>query len=304
MKTNNLKRIIIFCFCFCLSFFCVIIANAASYNTYSPYFGFCSFGDFDEVNGTGGCMLLEWNSVGLTEFDSSTDTYEQELLFYDYDDNAYATSNRIYHTDLPNPYFDTAFADRPGEVNIAVGTYAPEDIEANTYYSVILGLDVENSAGSKYKISAQEGRHYIIENKYTVYSESTFAIAPFKNGHIAPDHSCFWWNETPSANNTMATAEARLQNTWINGTISSSSDIDYYKIRLTGTTNVYFRSPSEDYDYDVRIYNAQGDLISSLVASTLEQTRTISITENGYYYFKVYPFSSDVSDLAYRLYVD
>lgn len=298
---------------FILVFLCVIsivcsfpiflIANATCYSSFSPYFGFCTFVD-DEELGYGCAMLLEWNNEGVVEFDSSTDTYEQELIFYNYDGNAFATSNRIYETDLPNSYFDTSLFDPDEEINIAIGTTSPENIIPGEYYNVFMGLDIENETGSMFKVSSQEGRHYLLPSKYFIFAESTFFSVPFKSGHIAPDDDCFWWNEIES-NNSTGTANARLQQTWINGTISSSSDVDYYKVYLTGKTTVYFSS-AEGYDYDVRIYNEEGTLVDSLASVYQEQTKTFSVDENGYYYFKVFPFAANYvsADAVYRLYVE
>jgi hypothetical protein len=76
-------------------------------------------------------------------------------------------------------------------------------------------------------------------------------------------------NETES-NNTTATANAiTTANTTVNGTMSSSTDVDYYKVTLpAGKTLKVTMTPNATSDYDLELYSSTGTKLSSSTAGT------------------------------------
>ena len=70
--------------------------------------------------------------------------------------------------------------------------------------------------------------------------------------------------ETTAANNTRATAQVVSPNpATVNGSISASSDTDYYQVSLgAGKTLTATLTPNASSDYDLFIYNAAGSIIA------------------------------------------
>ena len=77
--------------------------------TYTPSSGSLSFSS-STSNGREAKVKFKWNIAGCSEFNESNDTYEQELVFYNYDGKAYATSMRSYRTNLPTTIAIHVFA--------------------------------------------------------------------------------------------------------------------------------------------------------------------------------------------------
>ncbi|NVD69004.1 hypothetical protein HUX88_00330 [Duganella sp. BJB1802] len=72
------------------------------------------------------------------------------------------------------------------------------------------------------------------------------------------------------SNNTTATAQAiTTTGTTVNGTMSASTDVDYYKIVLpTGKTLALTLAPNASSDYDLELYNSAGTKVASSVNGT------------------------------------
>jgi hypothetical protein len=90
-------------------------------------------------------------------------------------------------------------------------------------------------------------------------------------------------NET-EANNTTATANViTTANTTANGTMSASSDIDYFKVTLpAGKTLTATLTPNATSDYDLYLYNSSGTQLSSSIQGTgLADVVTKSNTGTG-----------------------
>lgn len=89
----------------CMSVFATISTARAdeAFLTYTPSSGSINFSS-STANGREAKATFKWNIAGCSEFNDSNDTYEQELVFYNYDGKAYATSMRSYRTNLPNHY--------------------------------------------------------------------------------------------------------------------------------------------------------------------------------------------------------
>jgi len=154
--------------------------------------------------------------------------------------------------------------------------YAPD---SNTFISV--GL---NNAGSYYIVvetacTSKSGRcEYMMTNEYEI-SISTFNV----------DH----YIDELEPNNDMNSA-TDYPDGIANGQISSISDIDYYKLTLTGRADVqiYFLHDGDNYIYNlwyVDILNSDGTTINStdILAPDTNTPIGFSVDSAGEYYIKV-----------------
>ncbi len=294
------KISIVFVICvFFMFFLSTTVYASENALTYTPYYGNVYF--YTSNNERYARINVRWNSAGLTEFNSSNDTYEQELVFYNYDNAAYALScSSVYQTNIPNSYLDTQLFDNGNEANLAIGTTSATDITAGTLYYYIFNLTGGNGTESMYKISSQEGHYIFVPNVMTVFADSTTHLIPFKNGYTAPETRSWYMEVEP--NGSTSVADTRPVNSWLSGVLDSDSDEDYSKIYLSGMRTIRFVSPSGT-DYDVSIYNSSGELVTGLYSASSEQIISYTFT-SGYYYFKVYSYSgSSVTDV-YRLIIE
>ena len=83
-------------------------------------------------------------------------------------------------------------------------------------------------------------------------------------------------------NNTRATSQiVATDNTTINGTMSSSSDTDYYRMTLAaGGTLTATLTPNASSDYDLFVYNSNGQLIGRSERGT-GLVDTVTVTNSG-----------------------
>jgi transposase-like protein len=118
------------------------------------------------------------------------------------------------------------------------------------------------------------------------YSAAQFTTA-------APTSNCVTAYE---ANETQATAAAIATNTAISAAIGSATDIDYYKVTTTVTSNFSVTLTNLPGDYDITMYNAAGTQIGSSAASgTSNETITLANQAAGTYYLKVIGYSGAFS---------
>lgn len=272
---------------------------AEDFLTYTPYYGYSYF--YTSNSERYARINVKWNRTGITEFDSYNDTYEQELVFYNYDNTAYATACSSYQTNIPDAYLDTQLLDSGNEANLAIGTTSADEIEAETSYYYIYNLKGSNGTESMYKISSQEGHYlFLIQSTYTTFAQSTTHLIPFKSGYTAPE-SRGWYTEI-ELNDTIDKADLRYTGRWLSGVMESEDDVDYVKIYLSGEKTIRFISPTGT-DYDVAVYDASGTYTTGLFSTSTEQTKTYTFTA-GYYYFKIYSFSGSDTTAVYRLIVE
>jgi bacillolysin len=103
-------------------------------------------------------------------------------------------------------------------------------------------------------------------------------------------------------NETQATALAITSGITNSAAISSTTDIDYYKIVTTATSsNVFNLVGPTGVDYDLYIYNSAGTQIGS--GTTATATETVSLTSQvaGTYYIKVIGYSGANSATCYTI---
>ena len=82
-------------------------------------------------------------------------------------------------------------------------------------------------------------------------------------------------------NNSRAASQLIAAPTTVNGTMSSSSDTDYYRVSLpAGRTLTSVLAPNGSSDYDLFVYNSNGTLIGSSERGT-GLTDTVSVTNTS-----------------------
>ncbi|MEI2748395.1 MAG: pre-peptidase C-terminal domain-containing protein [Ferruginibacter sp.] len=90
------------------------------------------------------------------------------------------------------------------------------------------------------------------------------------------------------ANETQATAAAVATSTAISAAIGSATDIDYYRVTTTATSNFSVTLTGLPADYDLYFYNSAGTQIgSSTAGSTTSETITLANQAAGTYYARV-----------------
>ena len=84
--------------------------------------------------------------------------------------------------------------------------------------------------------------------------------------------------------------------------ISTSTDIDYYKITTTATSNIVYNlvGPS-GVDYDLYVYNSAGTQLGSSAGTTATETVSLSSQAAGTYYIKVIGYSGANSATCYTI---
>jgi Secretion system C-terminal sorting domain/Bacterial pre-peptidase C-terminal domain/Fibronectin type III domain len=103
-------------------------------------------------------------------------------------------------------------------------------------------------------------------------------------------------------NETQATAAAIATGVANSAAISSTTDVDYFKVVTTATSNNTFAlaGPS-GVDYDLTIYNSAGTQIGSGAGSTATETVSLSNQAAGTYYIKVFGYSGANSATCYTI---
>ena len=103
-------------------------------------------------------------------------------------------------------------------------------------------------------------------------------------------------------NETQATAAAISSGVTNSAAISTSTDIDFYKITTTATSNIVYNlvGPA-GVDYDLYIYNSAGTQIGSSLGSTATETVTLTNQAAGTYSIKVIGYLGANSATCYTI---
>jgi serine protease len=106
-------------------------------------------------------------------------------------------------------------------------------------------------------------------------------------------------------NDSMASAQVIAGPTTVNGSMSSSSDVDYYALQLpAGATLTATMTPGSSADYDLYVYNSVGSQIGSSENGT-GQADTVTVTNSGSStftrYVKVVNYSGTVGSYTLNL---
>lgn len=105
------------------------------------------------------------------------------------------------------------------------------------------------------------------------------------------------------SNETLSTAASIPVNAFISATISSSTDIDYYKFYMRNNRDFTIVLSNLPANYDIELYNSAGTLLSGSYNSgtTSEVISYYSSTLNGYYYLRVSGYNGANSADPYEL---
>ena len=103
-------------------------------------------------------------------------------------------------------------------------------------------------------------------------------------------------------NETQATAAAITSGVTNSAAITSATDVDYYQITTTATSNIVYNlvGPA-GVDYDMTIYNSAGTQIGSGAGSTATETVSLTSQAAGTYYIKVFGYSGANSATCYTV---
>ena len=103
-------------------------------------------------------------------------------------------------------------------------------------------------------------------------------------------------------NETQATAAAISSGVANSAAISSSADIDYYKITTTVTSNiVYNLAGPSGVDYDLYVYNSSGTQVGASESSTATESVSLTSQVAGTYYIKVVGYNGANSITCYTI---
>ncbi len=128
-------------------------------------------------------------------------------------------------------------------------------------------------------------------------STSTAATASFTTTAVASGCAAAF-----EPNETQATAIAITSGTTNSAAISSATDVDYYSITVSATSNIVYNlvGPS-GVDYDLYVYNSAGTQVGSGTGSTATETVTLNNQAAGTYYIKVIGYNGANSATCYTI---
>ncbi len=103
-------------------------------------------------------------------------------------------------------------------------------------------------------------------------------------------------------NETQATAAAITSGVTNTAAISTSTDVDYFKITTTATSNIaYNLAGPSGVDYDLYVYNSAGTQLGSSTTSTATESVSLSSQAAGTYYIKVIGYNGANSTTCYTI---
>ena len=125
---------------------------------------------------------------------------------------------------------------------------------------------------------------------------SSFAAAQFTTATASTCATAFEPNET------QATAAAISSGVTNSAAISTTTDVDYYKITTTATSNIVYNlvGPS-GVDYDLFVYNSAGTQLGSSESGTATETVSLSNQAAGTYYINVSGYNGANSATCYTI---
>ncbi len=124
----------------------------------------------------------------------------------------------------------------------------------------------------------------------------TYATASFTTGAASTCATAFEPNET------QATAAAITSGVTNSAAISTSTDIDYYQIVTSATSNIVYNLVGPGgVDFDLYIYNSSGTQIGSGISGTATETVSLTNQAAGTYYIKVIGYNGANSATCYTI---
>jgi hypothetical protein len=125
---------------------------------------------------------------------------------------------------------------------------------------------------------------------------SSYTSAQFTTATASTCATAFEPNETQAAAATISSGVAN------SAAISTTADIDYFKITTAATSNiVYNLAGPSGVDYDLYIYNSAGTQIGSSTGSTATESVSLTGQTAGTYYVKVLGYNGANSATCYTI---
>jgi hypothetical protein len=133
--------------------------------------------------------IYRWNNDNAlsTLTNDSDSTLEADLVLYNYDNQALATSwhsNYTYSTNQPSPYQDTQAFDSDDEVVFSIGCSDASSLESGVdYYWIAYGNET-SSTECMAKLNFQRGHrvlNWIYGEKWNVFGDETVVKIPFSS---------------------------------------------------------------------------------------------------------------------------
>ena len=238
---------------------------------------------------------------GMSEFNSSIDTYEHDTLFYNYDGTAWATTALYYDSNLPNSYLDDIDAfDSNNEKNISVGTFTATSLASGTWYYYDIACSPTGSSGSYYKIQAQEGYWLgATFSAWNTFQETTSTLIPFKSPFIAPETARDAKLEWENNGSMSSIADYTYVGDWGSGAISSTSDVDYWDFDVsTGAYYNFVLKMPQNLDLEIQVYNNSGGLVGGSYNGVSSDEWVQLYLSPGHYYVKIYGYNGHYNSLS------
>jgi hypothetical protein len=125
---------------------------------------------------------------------------------------------------------------------------------------------------------------------------SSYSSAQFTTSTASTCATAFEPNETQAA------AAAITSGATNSAAISSSTDVDFFKITTTASSNItYNLAGPSGVDFDLTIYNSAGTQIGAGTSGTATETVTLNNQAAGTYYIKVFGYNGANSATCYTI---
>jgi len=125
---------------------------------------------------------------------------------------------------------------------------------------------------------------------------SNFASAQFTTATAPACTTAFEPNET------LAAAASIVSGVTNSAAISSSTDVDFFKITTTVTSNIsYVLAGPSGVDFDLNIYNSAGTQIGAGTSTTANETVSLTNQAAGTYYIRVIGYNGASSSTCYTI---
>ena len=169
------------------------------------------------------------------------------------------------------------------KLNTAVNWTSAATATASTSI-VISGLSA--SALYDYRVSTNCGTN----------GSSGFSAAQFTTTAASVCGTAFEPNETTTAAVAIASGVVN------SAAITTTTDVDYFKITTTATSNMVYNlvGPS-GVDFDLTIYNSAGTQLSTTTGTTATETISLTSQAAGTYYIKVFGYTGALSVTCYTI---
>lgn len=201
--------------------------------------------------------------------------------------NGTLTISKIGENKNAETIFYTVISD--GSRNITV-TNIKNDTEYNFMITYTQGTTVHNYYGKLKKSYIEDENKYLTET-YNIVTNNYVQISALDS---ANDGISLLSNESES-NNIMSNADEISDDEDVYGTISSASDVDWYKVQFasSGVANFWLGQVPSGCNYQLELYNASGTYLTGSYNGNGQQELIsfYTVSANTLYYIKIYSAS-------------